>query len=395
MRNVKKKVIIFTGHYLPGYKSGGILRNVLNTVNNLSEYCEFRIVTSDRDLGDDKAYEAIFVGRWIPVGNALVYYLPENGANFSNLKKILEDTEYDVIFLTSCFDRLTVKILFIRILTNLHFGRVIVAPFGEFAWASFNQKLLKKLIFLGLARLIGLYDGVIWRVSSKFEAKDLDKVMSPPKGSVIVTGDLPTSFEGITQLDLRGKTGPLDSQTDLKIIFLSRISQEKNLDVALQILMHVKARIVFDIYGPIENSLYWLKCKNMILDLPSNITARYCKTVPPSKILDTFSNYDLFLFPTGGEAYGNVIAESLIAGTQVLISDKTPWRNLENDTLGWEIDLNRIDQFIKVIDKIALTSPSDRFIKRDSIKNAISKRLSDPWIIESNLKLFGIIPNGD
>jgi hypothetical protein len=168
---VKLKVIIFTGHYLPGYKSGGILRNVINTVDNLSEYCEFRIVTSDRDLNDDQAYVGILVGKWMAVGNALVHYLPENGATFCNLKKLLEVTPYDVIFLTSYFDPLTVKILLIRILTGIHFGRVIVAPFGEFAWASFRQKIVKKLIFLGLARLIGLYNGVIWRVSSKSAVK--------------------------------------------------------------------------------------------------------------------------------------------------------------------------------------------------------------------------------
>jgi glycosyltransferase involved in cell wall biosynthesis len=216
------------------------------------------------------------------------------------------------------------------------------------------------------------------------------RVISPPKDSIMVTGDLPTSFEESSQLDLHDIFSPLSFPVDLKIIFLSRISREKNLDLALQMLMKVEACIVFDIYGPIEDASYWLKCQKMILELPPNITVRYCKIVPPSKILGTFSAYDLFLFPTGGEAYGNVIAESLIAGTQVLISKNTPWRNLEVDSLGWDIDLNMIDSFVDIIEAVALTSSSDRLIKRDQVKNSVNLRLTDSWVLESNLKLLGI-----
>ena len=86
--NLKPTVIIFTGFYLPGYKSGGILRNVLNTVNNLSTYCNFRVVTKDRDLGDQKRYEDVPIENWTPVENALVFYLPEDRVTIKNLHKI-------------------------------------------------------------------------------------------------------------------------------------------------------------------------------------------------------------------------------------------------------------------------------------------------------------------
>ncbi len=387
---MKPTVIIFTGFYLPGYKSGGILRNVLNTVNNLSTYCNFRVVTKDRDLGDQQRYEDVPIENWTPVENALVFYLPEDRVTIKKLHKILKETNYDVVFLTSFFDPLSVKILLIRLFNRKIFGRVIVAPFGEFAWASFSQKPIKKILFVVLARLIGLYRGIIWRVSSDFEAKDLIKFIAPSSDSIMVTGDLPIYEEPPSQQNTIEVGGLVNLACNFRVIFLSRISTEKNLDIALNILMNVRSSIVFDIYGPIENRSYWLKCQKIIESMPTNIVVQYHGVAIPGKILKTFSTYDLFLFPTGGEAYGNVIAESLMAGTPVLISQNTPWRNLEEDRLGWDLDLSDINKFVEIIEVEALRDGNYRNRQRGIIKKAVRKRLFDPSILESNIRLFGL-----
>ena len=59
--NYKPIILVFIGNYLPGYKAGGILRNIANTVDHLSEEFEFKIVTRDRDLGDEKPYQNIIL----------------------------------------------------------------------------------------------------------------------------------------------------------------------------------------------------------------------------------------------------------------------------------------------------------------------------------------------
>jgi hypothetical protein len=46
------------------------------------------------------------------------------------------------------------------------------------------------------------------------------------------------------------------------------------------------------------------------------------------------AEYDLFLFPTLGENYGHVISEALASGCPVVISDQTPWRNLEAEGIN-------------------------------------------------------------
>ena len=105
-------------------------------------------------------------------------------------------------------------------------------------------------------------------------------------------------------------------------------------------------------------------------------------------MVKTFSLYDLFLLPTGGENYGQVIAECLTAGTPVLISTETPWRNLEPDGLGWDVDLARMDTFVEILEREASLGRDERMKKRTEIKARIKMRLLDPAMLGENRQLF-------
>ena len=174
----------------------------------------------------------------------------------------------------------------------------------------------------------------------------------------------------------------------MKIIILSRIARVKNLDIALKILSKVTANVVFDIYGPLEDPKYWTECQELINILPHNIMVHYRGIVTPDQIIPVFGCYDLFLLPTGGENYGHVIAESLTSGTPVLISDKTPWKNLQSNNFGWDIPLDKINLYIEIIENYAKMSLDQRSEKRSSIKAAIEKYLLDPIVLEANIQLF-------
>ena len=47
----KIKVLVIVGHYLPGFKSGGILRSVENSINYLCDEFDFFVVTRNHDIG--------------------------------------------------------------------------------------------------------------------------------------------------------------------------------------------------------------------------------------------------------------------------------------------------------------------------------------------------------
>ncbi len=382
----KPVILVFVGHYLPGDKSGGILRITINTVDHLCDEFEFKIITRDRDLGDEKPYPNIKTNQWQQVGNVQVYYLSPESTTIKEIFYLIVGTSHHILYLNSFFDPLTIKALWNRKLHSAAFNPAIVVPWGEFGWASLKQKYPKKFIFMQLARLIGLYDNVVWRAASKYEKADIIKVMKIKPAAIKIIGDLP--IKNIPEITPDSTFQPLAGHRDLRIIFLSRISREKNLDFALNVLRLVKDRIVFDIYGPIENKSYWKECQPLLDQLPYNVTVNYRGSVEASQVVNVFSRYDLFFFPTGGEAYGHVIAECLIAGTPVLLSTETPWRNLPEDGLGWDIDLKEIDSFVEIIERQAELDDDERNQVRTMIKAKIMGRLLDPVVLAANRQLF-------
>ena len=71
------------------------------------------------------------------------------------------------------------------------------------------------------------------------------------------------------------------------------------------------------------------------------------------EVIQLFSKYDVFLFPTRGENFGHVIFESLAGGCIPIISDQTPWKDLERNNCGKVISLDKKNIFSRVIDELA------------------------------------------
>ncbi|MEW6088389.1 MAG: glycosyltransferase family 4 protein [bacterium] len=384
--NDKPIILTFIGNYLPGYKAGGILRTIANTVDYLCDDFDFRIVTRDRDLGEDIPYACIKPNQWNKVGNAVVFYLQPQTSTVKDILNLLKNTPHDVVYLNSFFDPLTVKVLLIRKFGFAKFKHIIVAPRGEFAWGSLGLKYPKKFIYIQMARLFGFYNKVIWQASSEFEVKDIIKIMKVKPDTIRIARDLPNKVisDKYPEVTLQ----PSSDFENLKVVFLSRIAREKRLDYALNVLSKVKTKVIFDIYGPAEDTVYWKECQELMNRMPDNVKVNYFGSVNPGEVGHVFSQYDLFLLPTAGENYGHVIIESLTAGTPVLISNKTSWRNLQADGLGWDIDLTQMDSFVKTIENFALLSYNERLKKRAVVKAKIIERLLDPTILEGNRQLF-------
>ena len=61
--------------------------------------------------------------------------------------------------------------------------------------------------------------------------------------------------------------------------------------------------------------------------------------VKHEKLHALLHEYDVMLLPTLGENFGHAIIEALDAGLPVVISDRTPWRNLEQAGVGADLPL--------------------------------------------------------
>jgi glycosyltransferase involved in cell wall biosynthesis len=382
----KTDVLVFIPNYLPGFKSGGILRTVVNTVDCLSEDYNFWIVTRDRDLGDQAAYPGITLDTWQPVGRAMVRYLPPGKCGLRALAALVAATPHDVVHLNSFFDPVfTLRILLARKFGWLPRKPVVLSPRGEFGHGSLRLKYPKKRLFIWLAAVIGLHRNVTWHASSNFERDDVERQAYVARSAIRIAMDLPSSAGSSCA------GGPAPSGEQLRIVFLSRLTREKNLDYALRVLQRVKAKAIFDIYGPAEDPVYWNECQHLIDALPANIVARYLGPVAPDAVAQVFAGYDLFFFPSSGENYGHVIAESLSVGTQVLISKNTPWKNLPGSGLGVDVDLADMDGFARAIEEVAAHSADWHVEKRAHVRHGALQHLFDPVVISDNIELFRIV----
>jgi glycosyltransferase involved in cell wall biosynthesis len=377
-----KTVLIFVPNYFPGYLSGGIARSIINTTGWLGEEFHLRVVTRDRDLGQAEAYPGMVRGAWVPLGGASVRYLFPDELDSASLETLVQSTPHDVLHLNSFFDPVfTIKLLLLLRRGKLASERVLMSPRGEFGHGSLRLKYPKKKVYIGLSRLAGFYRPVHWHASSRHEADDIAREMRVPRERIRIALDLPVKDAGLAQA-----AGPASAR--LRVVYLARLTREKNLDGALRILQGVRSGIDFDIVGPQEDPAYWAECDALLRQLPANVTARYAGPVAPEQVFDTLAGYDLTFLPSHGENYGHAIAESISVGTRVLISHTTPWHNLEADGLGWDIHLDDTARFADIIDTLAATSAFERDALRPAVRRAAATRLFDPVALDDNRRLF-------
>ena len=153
------------------------------------------------------------------------------------------------------------------------------------------------------------------------------------------------------------------------LIFISRIVPKKNLHSALDYLNNVKGNLNFDIYGSLEDEMYWKECEKKVKELPSNIHVEYKGLISHDQVHETLKKYDAFLFPTLSENFGHVIAEALMVGCPVIISDQTPWTDVNDIDGGWSLPLNDSKSFVDAIQSIVNANESvEREYKENTIK---------------------------
>lgn len=383
------RILTFVPYYVPGYRAGGPLRSISNLVDHLGSEFDFSIVTSDRDAESDTSYPGITVNDWNAVGRARVYYAAPEGLGLSPLRRLMRATPYDIVYLNSFFHpKFTVMPLLLQKLGRVPSRPTIVAPRGQFSEGALALKRVKKLVFLAAAQLTRLYSGVTWQASSDYEATDVKRMLRVSDAEIVVAPDLlpklpPTKIAKDTR-----RSGPRGMHDPLRVIFVSRITPKKNLDYALRILSRVRVPVEFSIVGPIRDETYWRQCRRLIDALPSHIQAHHLGSVEHEKVHDLMASHDLFFLPTHGENYGHVIPEALMAGTPVLISDTTPWRNLESSGVGWDLPLNNEEAFISAIEAAADLSIEDYARWRHSAYRFGVKSRTDPEAVCMNRSLF-------
>lgn len=373
------KILIINAYYYPGYRSGGPQQTIMNLVDVLGDQYEFYILTHNHDLGEIQPYENINEGQWNNVGKAKVYYYQKNKFSLRFLRKFLE--QFPIVYLCEPYRDHSYKTLLLNRFNFIH-TRIILAPMGCLSKGALMQKSLKKKIFWNVSSFMGLFKKICWSLTSDLEKEDAINVIGHVNNYYIAE-DLPRKY-----IDYHEKRTGVKNRSELKIIFLSRICHKKNLIMAIDIVSKLRGQVVFDLYGTREDSDYWKSCCEKLERLPSNIRWTYKGEVLSEKVVDTFSKYDVFLFPTLGENFGHVIYEALMSGCVPVISNTTPWLDLDVNRCGNVIDLEHKDIFQKILQEYIDMDRED-FIKNTHNAMNYAKRKYETMIRKSEYsKMF-------
>ncbi|HVT13173.1 MAG TPA: glycosyltransferase [Fimbriimonadaceae bacterium] len=379
---MKLRVLAFADYYLPGFKGGGPARSISRIVAGLSEEIEFAVFTRDRDLGEETPYSDVAIGEWSEREGVRYFYARPDQLKARSILAAIREVNPDVIYLNSYFSRLTRTVLLLRFFGLVRERAILIAPRGEFSQGALGLKAAKKRLYLKAAAWSGLHRKVTWQVSSMYELADTRAAADRHPDYFLKAPDL-------THLEAPKDSTPLSKEPGIaRFAFLSRISPMKNLAGAIRMLADVRGSATLTIYGPSEDAAYRAECEEAAKSLPPNVDCVWAGPVAPEAVASELSRHHFFLLPTLGENFGHVVAEALGAGCPVLVSDRTPWRDLDAQGAGWVLPLEEPDSWRRALQQcLDMDAPAYQAM-RGQARMHIS-RLADSNIgLESGLQMF-------
>lgn len=383
-----KRILAFNDYYIPAVKCGGPVTSIRNAVVALKDEFEFYIEAANHDFGDNTPFPGID-DEWYNVGLAHVRYHKDGELDF-NLKKMetfIREVKPDIMWFSGLLVPNKIHNA-IRVGEKLGIP-VVISPRGEASPDRMCLKGYKKYPYAAFVSILGIYKkkNVFFHATSDDEIVGLKKYFHIDQKRIFKVPNI--GVVACERLAMKKNAG------ELRIMFISRIHEVKNLHFAIRAVNKMKSNAIFDIYGPIESEEYWKICEDEIKKTPENVHINYCGKVNPNEVGDVYQKYDCFLFPTLNENYGHVIAEALANGCQVVLSKgTTPWDDLHLKA-GYVCQLGEIDLFTEALESIAAESEKDFKKAVESVYNYYSEKTNGNDAIIGHKKMFNkIISDG-
>jgi len=363
----KKKIIVFIDWFLPAYKAGGPIQSISNLVNNLKNEMDIWIVTSNEDLGERLELDKKLLNLWQHKDGFHIIYLDKKHRNLKNFRKLLKSSNFICAYFNSLFSiKFTLMPLWLCHKMNI---QAILAPRGMLGKGALSIKPFKKKLFLWGFKFLKMHEILLWHATDSSEEMEI-KMHFGNTSRVSVVPNLSAKTPNFIE---KNKNVGI-----LNLFFISRIAIKKQLLFAINVLKQVNSsnQINFTIVGPIDEVGYWKKCQSAILELPSNVNTNYLGAIPNHKLQCILKNQHVLFLPTQHENFGHVIVESWQSSCPVLISNNTPWKNLESQKLGFDLSLNSPDKFKTAIE-FFLKINQKEFNEWSQSSNNFAKSISD------------------
>ncbi len=378
------KTLHISPYYKPAYQYGGPIMSIPKLCESLVKAGHSAEVLTTTANG--KTELRIEVEQPVLLDGVTVHYfkrLSKDPTHFSPallwhlLQRPNRKNAHVIVHLHSWWNMVAVLCCLIAKLKNIP---VILSPRGMLTTYTFNHRnsaykfMLHQLIGKPLLMHCHIHAG------SEQEKQDLLQIIKPKSITVIPNlMQFPNQQAQVTpsQLTISTYDKPAkDEETLLRILFLSRIEEKKGLDILFYALVRTDFKWHLTIAGTGEQT-YILSLRKLAERLhisefitwkghvgdevtrhdenPGNLInlndmenlkspGRLNNIKPVERKFKLLSVHDILVLPSHNESFGNVVLESLMVGTAVVISDKVGLAGyIHQKKLGWISNLTISD----------------------------------------------------
>lgn len=331
---MKKKLLLLTDWYEPGYKAGGPIQSTRNFVAGMHQLYDISVLTSSHDLGEEKPYAGIPENQWIDRAPGIkIFYASPGSLKINVLLSLIQSVAPDFIYLNSLYSyRFSILPVLLYKRKKIQ-AQIILSPRGMLRESAIQYKSVKKKTFIAWMNLMRMPQFIRFHATDDQEMKDIQHYFPRAQKTALIS-----NFSAALPPELK----PIQKNVgQLRCVYISRILPIKNLVFFMEVLKKVPPdiQLLFSIFGDIEDEKYWQLAQAMIPTLPDHIKITYGGSLPHAEVIPAMEANHLFVLPTLGENFGHAIFEAWSAGRPSLISDKTPWHQLKKQLTGWDLPL--------------------------------------------------------
>jgi glycosyltransferase involved in cell wall biosynthesis len=302
------------------------------------------VVTSRRDLKVDE----IPIKNFRPIGE---FELPEYELQRLSFPPIMQILDYvqreqftEIIISTPGPMGLTA--LLAAKMLNLQTSGIYHTDIPEYVRILTEDRFLESLAWSYMHWLYGQVDTVFVN-SEQYRKCWIDRGFAPEKLKILPRG-LDTDLFNPTRRDLSFWRGSGANSKEVRLLYVGRISREKDLDVLAAAYDKVRAAGL-----PVKLYLVGLGpySETLAAALPDAVFLGYLTGEPLAK---AYASADIFVFPSTTDTFGNVIIEAQASGLPVIVSDLGgPKELVENGVSGLVTKAHDVEDVARAIKLLA------------------------------------------
>jgi len=334
-----KKILHISASYKPAYIYGGPIYSVsalCETLSSLSEY-EVTVYTTGANGKEELPVE---YNTPTNIDNVKVFYFKRVTKDHSQLSpKLLKKlwstaSDFDLIHIHAWWNLVSVLCCAIAVFKKKKF---ILSPRGTLSAYTFNTNSGKIKKFFHLIAGKWLLKKGHFIVSSANEREEIMQLIAPKNINII--------YNILSFLPQLNKNKQLNDEELLKLLFLSRIEKKKGLNILFKALANCNFKYHLSIVGDGDkNYLKELQKQSVELGIERNID--WVGPIYGKEKDKFFLSHDLLVLTSFNENFANVIIESLLYGTPVLVTKDVGLADyVKQKDLGWVCEANDVSIF--------------------------------------------------